>query len=366
MRARAMGRRMAPWAVFVAVAMLAGCGADEVPKEPVRPAIVANPVALEAMTIESYSGDVRARYQSALGFRVAGKIRVRRVDTGAVVKAGQVLAELEPQDIDLQRTAAEAAVASAEADLALADAELERHRQLLEKNYISQALFDARANQHKAASARLEQARAQLDVARNQSSYTQLAADADGVVTQWYAEIGQVVAAGQPIVGLARSGELETLIDVPESRVGEFTIGRPVIVQLWAERGSRYAGKVREVSPSADPATRTYAVRVAFDEPDQAVKLGMSTRVFFMDSNAPSAVLVALSALHEKDGKPAVWVVDEATSAVQLREVQVGQYREDGVTIVAGLTTGDRIVTAGVHKLRPGQVVKPIDLALAR
>lgn len=352
--------------VALVAAMLAACGADKPQTEVIRPAIVANPVALDALAIESYSGDVRARYQSSLGFRVAGKIRARKVDTGAQVRAGQVLAELEPQDIGLQETAAQAAVASAEADLALAGAELERHRQLLEKNYISQALFDARANQEKAASARLEQARAQLDVAKNQSSYTMLAADADGVVTQWFAEIGQVVGAGQPIVGLARNGELETQIDVPESRVSEFGMGRPVIVQLWAERGSRYAGKVREVSPSADPATRTYSVRVAFDEADQAVKLGMTTRVFFTDSATPSAVLVPLSALHELDRKPAVWVLDPEKKSVNLREVQVGQYREDGVTITAGLTTGDRIVTAGVHKLRPGQVVKPIDLAMAR
>ncbi|MBK8285451.1 MAG: efflux RND transporter periplasmic adaptor subunit [Ahniella sp.] len=350
----------------VSMGLIAGCGGKDKAAEVVRPAIVANPVALEALAIESYSGDVRARYQSSLGFRVAGKIRDRLVDNGAVVKAGQVLAELEPQDIDLQRTASEAAVASAEADLALANSELERHRQLLEKNYISQALFDARSNQQKAASARFEQAKAQLNVARNQSSYTTLSADADGVITQWFAEVGQVVAAGQPIVGLARSGEMETQIDVPESRVGEFGKGRPVIVQLWAERGSRYAGKVREVSPSADQATRTYSVRVAFDEADQAVKLGMSTRVFFTDSAAPSAVLIPLSALHEKDRKPAVWVLDPAKNAVQLREVQVGQYREDGVTIIAGLTTEDRVVTAGVHKLRPGQVIKPVDLAMAR
>lgn len=355
------------WPLGLALtAALAACGGGEKPKEVIRPAIVSSPVALESLTIESYSGDVRPRYQSPLGFRVAGKIKRRLVDTGALVKNGQVLVELEPQDINLQRTSAEAAVASAEADLALADAELERHRQLLEKNYISKALFDARANQQKAAAARLEQAKAQLDVARNQSSYTQLAADADGVVTQWLAEVGQVVAAGQPIVGLARSGEIEAQIDVPESRVSEFTKGRPVVVQLWAERGSRYAGRVREVSPSADPATRTYAVRVAFDEPDQAVKIGMTTRVFFTDSAAPASVLIPLSALYEKDRKPAVWVLDPGKNTVNLREVQVGQYREDGASIIAGLTTEDRIVTAGVHKLRANQVVKPIDLELAR
>ncbi|MBP7623375.1 MAG: efflux RND transporter periplasmic adaptor subunit, partial [Xanthomonadales bacterium] len=263
--------------LFVLVA--AGCGGSGKPLEPAKPAIVVKPIPLEAMAIETYAGDVRARVQSTLGFRVAGKIDKRLVDVGARVRKGQALATLVPDDLNLQVSAYEAAVASAEANLALADAELERHRQLLDRKYISQALFDARANQQKAAAAGLEQARAQLEVARNQTTYTQLAADASGVITQIMAEVGQVVSPGQPVAALAHEGELEVAIDVPESRVGEFKPGRVVIAEMWAASGKRYPATIREVSPQADPATRTNAVKVAFDAPDGDVQLGRTARI---------------------------------------------------------------------------------------
>lgn len=339
---------------------LAACS-DDKPPEVVKPAIVVHPVALEALAIETYAGDVRARVQSTLGFRVAGKIEKRLVDVGARVRKGQALATLAPEDLNLQVSAAEAAVASAEANLALTDAELERHRQLLEKKYISQALFDARANQQKAAAAALEQARAQREVSRNQTAYTQLLADANGVITQVMAEVGQVVAAGQPIVSLAHEGELEVAIDVPESRVGEFTTGRVVIAELWAASGKRYPARIREVSPQADPATRTNAVRVAFDQPDGDVQLGRTARVFLTDAARAASVLVPLSAIHELDGKPAVWLMDPKTRQVTLKEVTLGTYREDGATITAGLGIADWVVANGVHKLRAGQKIKPID-----
>lgn len=345
--------------LFVVAAV--GCGGDGKPVEPAKPAIVVQPVPLEALAIETYAGDVRARVQSTLAFRVPGKIDRRLVDVGARVRKGQVLATLAPEDLNLQVNAAEAAAASAEANLALADAELERHRQLLEKNYISQALFDARANQQKAAAAALEQARAQLEVSRNQTGYTQLLADADGVITQILAEVGQVVAAGQPVAALAHEGELEVAIDVPESRVGEFKPGRVVIAEMWAASGKRYPARIREVSPQADPATRTNAVRVAFDAPDADVQLGRTARVFLTDAARASSVLVPLSSIHEKDGKPAVWVVDAKTKQVALREVTLGIYREDGATITTGLAANDWIVANGVHKLQPGQAIKPID-----
>ena len=343
--------------VFVA----AGCGGGGKPTEAIKPAIVVKPVPLEALAIETYAGDVRARVQSTLGFRVAGKIQSRLVDVGARVRKGQTLAILVPDDLDLQVNAYAAAVASAEANLALADAELERHRQLLDKKYISQALFDARANQQKAAAAGLEQAHAQLKVARNQTAYTQLNADASGVITQILAEVGQVVAAGQPVAALAHEGELEVAIDVPESRVGEFKPGRVVIAEMWAASGKRYPATIREVSPQADPVTRTNAVKVAFNAPDGDVQLGRTARIFLTDAARASSVLVPLSAVHEKDGKPAVYVVDTKTKRVALREVTLGIYREDGATVTGGIAASDWVVANGVHKLHPGQAIKPID-----
>jgi multidrug efflux system membrane fusion protein len=344
-----------------ALLSLAACGGDAPPPEAVRPALAAQPVPLESLAIETYSGDVRARYQSVLGFRIGGKIDTRLVNNGQRVKKGDVLATLAPDDARLALSSAEAAVASAAADLTLADAELERHRQLLEKNYISKALFDARANQQKAAKARLDQAQAQMEVARNQRSYTRLIADADGVITSIDAEVGQVVAPGTPVVSLAQSGELEVEIDVPESRYAEFKPGRPLVLELWSEGGKRYPGRIREVASEADAATRTYAVRVNFDQPDDSVQLGMTARVFFTDAEAPAAVLIPLAALHEKDGKTAAWVIDPNSRQVSLREVRIGKYREDGVSVISGLMPSDWIVTAGVHKLVNGQKVNPID-----
>ncbi len=347
--------------VLASVVLLAACGAEKKVETPIRPAISAQPVALESLAIETYSGDVRARHQSMLGFRIAGKIQSRPVNNGERVRKGDVLATLAPEDAMLAQTSADAALASAKADFSLADAELERHRQLLEKNYISKALFDARVNQQKAAKARVDQAAAQMQVARNQSRYTRLIADADGVITSINAEVGQVVAAGTPVVSLAQSGALEVEIDVPESRYAEFKPGRELILELWSEGGKRYAGKIREVASEADSATRTYAVRVSFEAADDSVQLGMTARVFFTDANAPAAVLIPLAALHEKDGKTAAWVIDPKSRKVSLREVRVGKYREDGVSVISGLLPSDWIVTAGVHKLVEGQVVRPID-----
>lgn len=352
--------RLAAPLLFSAL-LLAGCGSGKEVETPIRPAIAAQPVLLESLAIETYSGDVRARYQSMLGFRIGGKIETRPVNNGQHVSKGDVLATLAPEDARLAVSSAQAAVASAAADLSLADAELERHRQLLEKSYISKALFDARSNQQKAAAARLDQAQAQLQVSRNQSTYTRLIATADGVITSVNAEIGQVVAAGTPVMSLAQAGELEVEIDVPESRYAEFKPGRSLILELWSEGGKRYSGKIREVASEADQATRTYAVRVNFDAPDESVQLGMTARVFFTDANAPAAVLIPLAALYEKDGNPAAWVIDPETKQVSLREVIVGKYREDGVSITAGLTSSDWVVTAGVHKLVVGQKVRPID-----
>lgn len=348
-------------AVFTAAVLLSGCNSDQKPPEIIRPAIATQPVSLSSLAIETYSGDVRARYESTLGFRIGGKIASRRVDNGVRVKKGEVLATLEPEDASLALSSAQAALAAAEADLNLADAELERHRHLLEKNYISKALFDARANQQKAAKARLDQAQAQVGVARNQTQYTRLLADADGVITAVQAEVGQVVAAGTPVLSLAHAGAMEVEIAIPESRYSDFKPGRSLILELWSASGKRYPGKIREVASEADPVTRTYTVRVAFDDTDESVQLGMTARVFFTDTHTSAAVLIPLSALHEKAGKPAVWVIDPVSHKVNLHEVQIDKFREDGISIVSGLTPNDWIVAAGVHKLVAEQVVKPVD-----
>lgn len=358
-----MSTRLFRLSWLLAAALVAGCASEAKVELTPRPAVVERPLPASGAGIETYAGEVRARHESRLGFRIGGKILSREVDAGARVQRGDVLATLEPTDLELQVDAARAALAAAVADESLARAELQRHEELLAKRYISQALFDARANAHQAAQARLAQARSQLAVAQNQAGYTALRADADGVVTTVLAEAGQVVAAGTPVVGLAHEGEREVLIAVPEQRIAAFRPGLPVQVSVWAKDDARFAGAVREVAPEADPRTRTYDVRVALDDAQAPVKLGMTARVWLASGDAAASLLLPLSALHEKDGAPAVWVLDPNTRQVALRAVDIAAFREDGLALRGGVGEGDWVVTAGVHTLVEGQAVRPIDRA---
>ena len=349
-------------ATLAGFAMLSGCATEAHAPAPAKPAVVQHPGSSDGTALAVYSGSVHARYESVLGFRVAGKLKDRRVDVGARVKPGQVLAELDPDDLQLALSSAQAQAAWAKADLALAKSELERHQSMLDKHLISQSLFDAKRNAYDAALARQKQAAAQLSVAQNQSSYTSLRADADGVITQVNAEPGQVLAAGQAVVALARDGEREVLISVPEGRIKEFKVGAPVAAELWAREGHRYSGKVREIAPEADATTRTYNVRVSV-EPDPAIQLGMTARVYSVAGEAES-LSVPLAALATKDGKPAVWRVEPGSSQVTLMPVEVGSYGETRASVKGGITQYDWIVVAGVHKLTEGQVVRPVDAAM--
>lgn len=338
--------------------VLAACGKDAPAPSPARPVLTQTVVPGAAATRDVYPGEIRARHETDLGFRIAGKLLSRAVDAGAQVKRGQVLARLDPADARLASQAAAAQVASAESDFALARAELDRHAELLEKKFISQSAFDARKNAFNAASARAEQARSQAALSSNQAAYTTLLADADGVVLSVSGEPGQVLAAGQPVLRLAHSGEKEVVVSVPESQVASFKIGQAAAISLWADASVLFPGRIREIAGGADPVTRTYAVRISALNPPQQAHLGMSANVLFQSTADPSLVLLPLTAIARQGGNPAVWVVDPATSKVKLREVSVGQFREDGVTVTGGLHPGDVVVTAGVHKLRPDEAVR--------
>lgn len=340
---------------------LAGCSTRAETPDPVRPAIVARPQSAAAEAGELYSGDVKARYESALGFRVGGKIKQRHVDVGAHVKAGDLIAELDPEDLQLQAASARATVAAAEADLALAKSERDRYSALLEKHFVSATQFDAVDNKLKAATARATEARAALNVAQNQAGYTGLRADHDGVITTITAEAGQVVGAGQTVASLARNGEREVEISVPEGRIGSYRKEQPATIELWAESGKRIDGTLREIAPEADAMTRTYRVRVALGASSETAKLGQTARVYFAAGSEADAHMIPLASLYEKDGKPAVWVLDPKTRQVHLRAVTVGAYREQGVLLTGGVDTQDWIIAAGVHKLREGQPVTPVD-----
>ncbi len=341
--------------------LVSGCNSRAEVQEPIRPAIVARPQSAAAEAGTLYSGDVKARYESALGFRVGGKIRQRRVDVGAHVKAGDLIAELDPQDLHLQASSAQATLAAAEADLATARSERTRYEALRGKNFVSETQFDAVDNRLKAATARAAEARAALNVAQNQAGYSELRADQDGIITSIMAEAGQVVAPGQTIATLARDGEREVEISVPESRIADYHKDQAATIELWAESGKHLAGVLREIAPEADTTTRTYRVRVTLGEDASQAKLGQTARVFFTGTESDAAHLVPLAALYEKDGKPAVWVLDPKTRQVHLKPVTVSAYREQGVVLMDGVDTQDWIVAAGVHKLREGQAINPVD-----
>ena len=362
MRAFSRAGRFAIGLALIAPALwLAGCTTHAETPDPIRPAIVARPQSAAAESGMLYSGDVKARYESALGFRVGGKIKRRAVDVGAHVSAGDLIAELDPDDLNLQAASAKATVTAAEADLALAKSERDRYSALLDKHFVSATQFDAVDNKLKAATARAAEARAALNVAQNQAAYSGLRADHDGVITTITAEAGQVVAPGQTVATLARNGEREVEISIPEGRIGDYTKEQAATIELWAESGKRIDGTLREIAPEADATTRTYRVRVALGEGSTAVKLGQTARVYFAAASADDAHVIPLASLYEKDGKPAVWVLDPKTRQVHLRPVTVSAYREQGVLLTSGVDTQDWIVAAGVHKLREGQPVAPVD-----
>jgi membrane fusion protein, multidrug efflux system len=350
---------MRSFPVLLAAAMLAGaCHRAEPAAEPVRPVLTTVVTPGAPSTRDVYSGELRARYESDIGFRVGGKLLARLADAGTRVRKGQVLARLDPEDARLALQASRAQLASAEADLTLARAELERYRDLLAKKFISASAFDAKQNAFDAAAARVEQARSQAEITSNQSTYTTLAADADGVVVSTAAEPGQVLAAGQPVLRLARDGEKEIVIHAPEGQLARFHVGDPVAISLWVDAARVFAGRIREIAGGADPVTRTYAVRVTALEVPAVAQLGMTANVALRGDGDAHAVVLPLTALAADRADPAVWVVDPATSRVTLRKVAIGEFREDGVVVRSGVEAGERVVIAGAHKLRADQPVR--------
>ena len=358
-----------PIAVIM-VLVLAACGHKQEAADPVRPVLTITVAPGAAATRDVYSGEVRARVETDLAFRIGGKIAARLADAGARVSKGQVLARLDPEDVKLAAEAARAQLASAEAEHTLAKAELERAGDLLAKKFISQSAYDTRKAGYAAAQARVEQARSQAAITANQQAYATLAADADGVIVSFSAESGQVVAAGQPVLRLARHGEMEIVINVPEGQVARFRPGQDVAIALWADPATHFPGRVREIAGGADAVTRTFTVRVSIVQAPPGVRVGMSANVMLRPSLDAALVVVPLTALVRQGEAAAVWVVDPKSSQVQLRPVQLGQYREDGATILSGVAAGEIVVAAGVHKLRAGQVVRvaapPAPLAPAK
>lgn len=354
-----MLRHALPIVLPVALALLlSACGQETAAPAAPRPALVVQPQPAGA-SADSYPGEVRARFEPELAFRIGGKVTKRLVEEGQRVKADQPLAELDPQDVRLQLEANRAQLAAAEANLSLVRAERDRYQKLLDRQMVSHSQFDNAENLYRAGLARLKQAKAEFDVAGNQAEYAVLRAPQAGVIAKRQVEVGQVVAAGQTVFILAADGEREVLIGLPEQQFARFAVGQTVSVELWSHPNARYEGRIRELSPAADPRSRTFAARIAFTSASAPAELGQSARVFI--AHAEQAPLsVPLSAVTAEQGQAYVWRVNK-DSRLERAVVRLGPYGADSVPVLEGLRADDWVVAAGGHVLREGQQVRPVD-----
>ena len=343
-------------------ALLGGCKSETaVKQEAVRPVKVAIVETAPTARTLNYAGVVRARIESARGFRVPGKITERLINVGDRVLVDQPIARLDETDLKLAENSARAAVAAAASRRDVASDNLERAKVLLPKAIISQAAYDTRRNELDAAVASLDSAEAQLRQAVNAVSYATLKAEKAGIVTAVSAEPGQVVSAGQPIVTVADAGETEIALAVPEQDAGRLAIGQWAKVTLWAGPRLSVDGRVREIGGQADPASRTYPVRIAVAAPPEAMRLGMTATVALRLEHETAPMLVPLTALTESSNAAAVFVVDPSKKVVRRTIVALAGTSDDGVRIASGLNAGDMVVTAGVQFLRDGMRVRLLE-----
>jgi multidrug efflux system membrane fusion protein len=347
----------------LAVLVLAACSKPAPAPDPIRAVRTVTVASQAASGASEFAAEVRARTESRLSFRVAGKIVARPVDLGDTVKAGQVLAQLDAQDLKLGEEAARAAVIAAQANLDQAAADFKRFKELREQGFISGAELERRETTLKSAQAQLDQARAQRSVQGNQAGYAALVAGASGVITGVDAEPGMVVAAGAPVVRLAHDGPRDVVFAVPEDRIGLIQQlardkGR-FTVTLWGQNGmAPIPASIREVAAAADPVTRTFAVKADIGQAGAAARLGQTATVRMELPQVTGVVKLPLSALKEEQGRTVVWVVDKTAMTVAAQPVQVGAAEGNDAVITGGLKSGTVVVTAGVHVLTPGQKVK--------
>jgi membrane fusion protein, multidrug efflux system len=343
--------------VLASAALLAACTKPGPAPDPVRSVKVVTVGTSAYQSGLEYSGEVRPRIESRLGFRVAGKIVKRQAQLGQRVKPGEVLAQLDAQDYRLAADAARAQVNAAKTNRDLAAADLKRYQVLRDQNFISGAELERRDTAFRAAQAQLDQASAQLASQSNQARYADLVADVAGVITAVDAEPGQVVTAGMPVVRIAVDGPRDVLFSVPEDKIAAVRTGSPVAVKVWS--GGRFDGQVREVAASADPVTRTFTVKVGIDGSTQP-PLGTTASVALQSPAMAGTQVVKLptSALRQEGKGSAVWVLDRSTMTVRSQPVQVATADGNEAVIAAGVQPGMTIVAAGVHVLQPGQKVR--------
>jgi membrane fusion protein, multidrug efflux system len=348
--------------VLAAVIALSACdrkkAAAPAPRPVVAVAAKADDVAMQA----SLPAQIEARYSTPLSFRVGGKIIERRVRLGDSVSAGEIVARLDPADNTKNAASARAQLDAAQHQLDYAEQQLVRDREQAKENLISRMQLEQTQNAYATALAQRDQAQAQASLAADQLKYTTLVADKAGVVTSEQADTGQNVTAGQAVYNLAWSGDIDVVADVPEGALSALAVGQPANVTLAAVPGKTFAARVREVSPAADPQSRTYRVRLTLESPTPAVRLGMTADVSFartaLSGQAQAFTLPSTALFH--DGKlPAVWVVT-GNDTLALRRVDIARYGERTVTVSNGLQAGDRVVWQGVHTVSAGDKVRVV------
>lgn len=346
-------------ALLVAAVFAAGCGAKAQEKvedvRPVRSMVVGQTIGSVGA---AYPGDVRARYESKLGFRTSGRVSQRLVEVGSRVKAGQVLMRLDPEQEVLRNTSALAAVEAARSRVEQDRVDVSRTEALFARKFASQAELDSARLALAQSESQLKSAQAQKDMAANQRGYTELVADRAGVVTAINVETGQVVSPGQAAVVVAADGEREVVVSIAESRVEELRRAQRLTVSLWANPGKTYLGRLRELSPDTDEVTRTYAARISILDPGPEVLLGMTATAYAPDVAGSRAVRLPLTAIHQTDDRARVWIVDPKTSRVTARVVKLGAPERETVLVAEGLAEGEIVVTAGANLLQAGQKVK--------
>lgn len=339
---------------------LVGCSRPPAPAEDVRPVRTLTVQPRPTSALAEFAGEVRPRTETRAGFQVGGRITQRLVEVGQPVRRGQTLATIDAQDYRLAVEAAEAARTSAEVDRDQQRADYKRFEDLRARGFISQAELDRRKAGLDAAEARYAQAAANARATGNQAAYAVLRAPHAAVVTAVDAEAGQVVSAGQSVVRLARTDEKEVAIGIPEQQLGMLKKAGAITVRLWAG-GAAIEGRLRELSPVADPATRTFPARITLVDPPQGVALGMTATVALEIPLAQPVITLPLQALVVDAGVTHAWRYDPASGTVKRTRVTVGSVAGNEIVVSAGLNAGDIVVTAGAHQLQEGQKVRPLN-----
>ncbi|MDE1168305.1 MAG: efflux RND transporter periplasmic adaptor subunit [Pseudomonas sp.] len=337
--------------------LLGACSKEPPPPEPVRPVLSVQVQSQDLAQLGRFAGNIQARYESTLGFRVSGRIAARQVDVGSEVKKGDLLATLDPTDLQNQLRSSQGDLARVQAQFINAQANARRQQELFDRGVGAQAQLDVAQTDLKTSQASLDQAKAAVNQSKDQLSYSELRTDHDAVVTEWKVEAGQVVSAGQEVVTLARPDIKEAVIDLPAGMAEQLPADVKFQVAAQLDPAINTSATLRELEPQADSATRTRRARLTLADTPAGFRLGTAISVTLSSAIEPRIELPT-SAVQQVDGHAQIWVIDAQNQTVAPRVVKVLSQADDRVVVSAGVKSGERVVSAGVNSLKPGQKVK--------